>query len=82
MLYELRQIDAWNTDDGWTWNTSYFIKEYNAVGNDHKRAFLRALNKAGITCVQGSCYVSFDGSVYELRSIKTDEPYFAAIARY
>lgn len=80
--YEIRQIEAWNDFNGWTWNASYHIGDFTTTGEDHKRAFLNALKKVGIVCKRGCCYVDFDGDIYELRNRKTQEPLFAAIPKF
>lgn len=78
--YEIRQIDAWREEDGsWTWNTSYSLGCYEAIGADHKRSFLRALHRLGIMCKRGACRVDFDGDVYELVERTSGMPMFAAI---
>lgn len=77
--YEIRQIDALHDGEGWYWNTSYKLGEYTAIGDDHKRSFLRALHRLGIMCKRGACRVEFDGDVYELVEQKTGMPMFAAI---
>lgn len=78
--YEIREIDAWLEDERmYSWNASYHISEYETNAKNGKRAFLNALKKHGITCKRGTCYVDFDGDIYELRRRDTHEPYYAAI---
>ena len=78
--YELRQIDAWaDVDDGWTYNETWKLAEYETAAQDEKRAFLRQLHKLGISCKRGKCKVVSDGSIYELVDSKTLEPLFCAV---
>ena len=78
--YEIRQIDAWgNRKEGYWWNDSFHIAEYETSANDHKRAFLYKLHTLGIVCNQGECRIDYDGSIYELQQRKTGKPLFAAI---
>lgn len=77
--YEIRQIDAWNSEEGWTWNESYHLGDFTTAAADHKKAFLNALKRLGIVSKRGKTKVVFDGDIYELQDRKTDEPLFAAI---
>ena len=43
---------------------------------------MRMLNKKGIVCKRGACYISYDGDIYELRRRGTHEPYYAAIPMF
>ena len=77
--FEIRQIDAWNDGDGWTYNASFHIGVFTIKANDEKRAFLNALHRHGVVCKRGFCRVDFDGEIYELVNRKTGEPLYAAI---
>ena len=77
--YEIRQIDAWNDGEGWTWNESIKIGEFQTAAADHKKAFLNALKKQGIVFKRGKTRVEYDGDIYELQDRKTGEPLIAAI---
>ena len=80
--YEIREIDAWaDGEDGWTWNTSYKVGTISTAG-DPGRAMMRMLNKKGVVCKRGACYISYDGDIYELRRRGTHEPYYAAIPMF
>ena len=79
--YEVREVDAWNSEEGWTWNTSYNVGTFATKGNE-KKAFLNFLHKHGIVCKRGCCYVNYDGDIYELRNRKTQEPLYAAIPMF
>ena len=78
MLYELRLIDAWRDEDGWTWNTSVF--EDNVYFEEPTtRRILKALRnwgylKRGST---GKCTVVTDGCMYEVQDRRTNEPLYA-----
>lgn len=76
--YEIRQLDAWMYDGGWTINESFHIGEYKTKA-DNKRAFLNALHKLGITCQRGCCRVVWDGDFWVLEERKTYRPMFCAM---
>ena len=78
--YELRQIDAWaEGENGWYYNQTWKLAEYETEAQDEKRAFLRQLHKLGISCKRGKCKVVSDGSLLELIDRKTEEPLFCAV---
>lgn len=80
MRFEIRQIDALNFEgEGWYWNTSYKMGEFQTTAADCKRAFLYALHKMGIVCKRGRMTVVYNGDIYELQDRRTKEPLFAAI---
>ena len=81
--YEIREIDAWaDGDDGcWNYNASFKIGTISTSG-DPGRAMMRMLNKKGVVCKRGACYIDYDGSIYELRRRGTHEPYYAAIPMF
>ena len=81
--YEIREIDAWaDAEEGcWNYNTSYNVGKISTSG-DPGRAMMRMLNKKGIVCKRGACYISYDGDIYELRRRGTHEPYYAAIPMF
>lgn len=76
--YEIRQIDAWNDGEGWTYNESWHLGSFTTVG-DVPRAFRRALARMGITFYRGRTATEYDGDVYEIVNRATREPLFAAI---
>ena len=63
------------------WNTSYNVGKISTSG-DPGRAMMRMLHKRGIVCKRGTCYIDYDGSVYELCRRGTHEPYYAAIPMF
>lgn len=78
--YELRQVEAWRDMEGWYYNNTFRITDYAvSVNANHKRAFLRAMNKSGFVCKRGSCRVEYDGTVFELVNRKTGEPLMYAM---
>lgn len=79
MKYEVRQIDAWMYDDGWTWNESWHIGEFVTNARNEKRAFTRFLNRHGIVFKKNRTRIENYGTVYEIQDRKTGEPLFAAI---
>ena len=78
-MYEIRQIEAWNTVGYWEWNTSYYIKRFSTKAKNHKRAFLNALKNEGIRFKRGAVYVQEDFDIIEVRLRRDDMPLFAAI---
>ena len=80
--YEIREIDAWMYDDGWTYNATYLVGEIATAG-DVKRAMMAFLRKKyGIVCRKGACRIKYDGDVYELQNRKTGEPFYVAIPKF
>lgn len=78
--YEIRQVDAWgNAEDGFEWNTSYHIGDFETVAEDHKKAFYNALRRLGICFFPGKVRAEYDGSVYEIVDRKTGASLFAAL---
>ena len=79
MKYEVRQIDAWNSPDGWTYNDSFRVGEFHTNARNEKRAFTRFLNRHGIVFKKNRTRIEYDGDIYEIQDRKTKEPLFAAI---
>ena len=78
--YEIRQIDAWNSPDGWYWNTSYLIGTMTTKAEDHRRAFRHWLAARNITfSVSTSCE---DEGILTIYARKTGEPLIAAIPMF
>lgn len=77
--YEIRQIEAWNTPEGWTWNTSFYLGTMETAARDEARALRSFLRRAGIVFLRGRTRTEYDGSIYEIQDRKTGEPLFAAI---
>lgn len=77
--YDLRQVEAWADIEGWTYNQTWKLAEFETAAKEHKTAFLRALHKIGVSCKRGKCKVVSDGSIYELIDRKTLEPLFCAV---
>lgn len=77
--YELRDVEAWACDDGWTWNNSFHLADYYAEDQDPCTTFIEALEEYGIFPNWDHVYIADDMDVLELRDKETDEPYFAAI---
>jgi hypothetical protein len=78
--YEIRAVEAWASDDGWTWNESFHLADFNYQGGDLKNRFLYELHKLGTFCKRGRCVVVDDGSVLELQDRKTGEPLYACLS--
>lgn len=77
--FELREIDAWAYDDGWSYNTTYRLGTFTTCAQDKARAFRRALARLGIRFYRGKTRTEFDGDVYEIVNRKTGEPLFCAV---
>ena len=76
--YEVRQVDAWNDGEGWTYNESWHLGTFTTTG-DPARAFRRALANLGIVFYRGRTVTEYDGDVYEIVDRATGEPLFCAI---
>lgn len=79
MKYEVRQIDAWNSPDGWTYNDSWHVGEFRTNARNEKRAFTNFLKRHGIVFKKNRTRIEYDGDIYEIQDRKTREPLFAAI---
>ena len=79
MKYEVRQIDAWNSPDGWTYNDSWHVGEFRTNARNEKRAFKNFLKRHGIVFLKNRTRIEYDGDIYEIQDRKTREPLFAAI---
>jgi hypothetical protein len=81
--YEIRQIDAWQEEEGcWIWNTSFHVADVSIPADvkDLERALLYRMRKAGIISRPGRTkLVTIDGSLYELQDRKSEEPLIAFI---
>lgn len=78
--FEIRKIDAWgNEEDGWNWNDSINIGQFNTRWKDEKRAFLYHLHKLGIMFQRGKTTVVDCGDLFEVQERKTGRPLFAAM---
>lgn len=83
MKFEIRQLDCYMYDDGWTWNTSYQLGTMETKAQNEKRAFTQWMRKhAGITFKINRTLIDFDGDCYMIIDRKTKEPLFAAIPEY
>lgn len=79
ITFEIRQIDAWNSPDGWIYNTTYSLGSFTTAAQNERRAFYRALARMGIRFYRGRVRTEYDGDVYEIIDRKTGEPLFCAI---
>lgn len=77
--FEIRQIDAWHDDEGWTYNESWHIDSFRSCAANEKRLFLRKLRKHGITFKRGAVRVEYSGDIWEIVNRKTLEPLFCMI---
>lgn len=79
MTYEVREVDAWNSPDGWTYNETYRLGSFTTAAQDEHRAFYRALARMGIRFYRGKVRAVDDGCIIEIIDRKTAEPLFVAI---
>lgn len=79
--FEIREIDAWNYDEeGWIWNTSYYMGEMTTNAQDIRKAFTAWMKRhMGITFKLNKTLVEYDGDAYIIIDRKTKKPLFAAI---
>lgn len=67
--FKIRQIDAWESEEGqWYWNNSFVIGEFTTRWKDEKRAFLYNLHKLGILLSVGKLqlyYVMMEFTKYK-----------------
>ena len=81
--YEIRQIDAWNSPEGWTWNTSYLMGTMATSAENVGKALSRYLKQHhGIIFKANRTRTETDGSMFEIVDRKTKEPLFAAIPMF
>ena len=79
MTYEIRQVDAWNSPEGWIYNDSFNLGSFTTAAQNERRAFYRALSRLGIRFHRGTVRAIDDGYVIEVTDRKTREPLFCAI---
>lgn len=79
ITFEIREVNAWNSPDGWTYNETYRLGSFTTAAKDERRAFYRALNRLGIRFYRGRVRAVDDGTVIEIIDRKTAEPLFVAI---
>ena len=81
--YEVREIDAWNSPEGWTWNTSYYLGTMVTSAANVSKALSNYLKRRhGITFKANRTRTQDDGNVIEIIDRKTGEPLFAAIPMF
>ena len=79
MTFEIRQIDAWNDGEAWTYNESFRIGEFSTNAKNLKKAFCNALHSLGVIFRRGCVVVVDDGDSLEIQDRKSGEPLFVAI---
>jgi len=82
--FEVRQIEGWNTPDGWYWNNSFYIGSFTTKSEStegQKQSFTRFLRKNGITFKLNRTLIEDNIDYFEIIDRKTKEPLFAAIYR-
>ena len=76
--YEVFQIDAIAYDDGWTWNDSFKLGEFETRADNTGRAFTAWLRKKGITFRKGCTFGESDFDGYTIMERSTRRPLFHA----
>lgn len=76
--FDVRGIDAWCYDGGWTFNDSWYIGRMETSG-DIKRAFYRFMKKNGVTFKRGWFQIEFDGDCYTIIQRFTGMPVYIAM---
>ena len=82
LKFEVRQIEGWNTPEGWTWNNSWFIGEFTTKATTTKgtkKSFMNYLKNHGITFKKNRILINDELDYLEIVDRKTKEPLFAAI---
>lgn len=75
--YEIRQVEAWNSPDGWTYNQSWHICNAKTSAENLSRVFYNTLKKHGITFKRGRTVCTDDfNNFLEIIDRKTKEPLF------
>ena len=78
--FEVRQIEAWYTPDGWEYNTTYRMGTFKTRAKDERKAFTGHLaRKFGIVFRKNKTRIEFDGDNYTIIDRKTKEPLFDAL---
>ena len=78
--FEIRQIDAWASPDGWDYNKTWKMGTFKTKAKDERKAFTGHLRrKFGIVFKKNRTRIEFDGDNYEIIDRKTKEPLFCAI---
>lgn len=82
MNFEIRQLDCYVYDDGWSENTSYHLGDMFTRSDDIPRALTAWLrNRLGIRFRKNRTRILYDGDCYEIVDRKTHEPLFIAIPK-
>jgi len=78
--FEVRQVEGWaDEENGWVWNTSFYVGEFGTDSENAKRAFTRYLRKLGIVFKPNRTLITDYTDVIEIIDRKTKEPLFAAL---
>lgn len=80
--FDVREIDAWNSPEGWTWNESYHIGNMETAAKDEKKALAAFLARHGIKFRKNRTRIIDDGEIIEIQDRKTREPLYAAIPNF
>ena len=79
-VFDVREIDAWNSPEGWTWNCSFHMGYMATSAKDEKRALTAYLRRVhGIRFKLNRTLIVNTGDVYEIIDRKTGEPIIGAI---
>ena len=82
MIFEVRQLEAWASPEGWDINNVWPMGTFMTNSKDERRAFTAYLRRQGIVFKKNKTRIEFDGDNYTIVTRKDGEPLFDAIARY
>lgn len=77
--YEIRQVEAWNSPDGWTYNQSWHTCYITTSAENLSKVFYNALKKNGITFKRGRTVCNDFNDLLEIIDRKTKEPLFCMV---
>ena len=77
--FMVRQVEAWNSPEGWEYNNVWNIGVLKTKAKDERRAITGFLRRNGITFKKNRTRIWFDGDNYEIADRKTGEPLFDAV---
>ena len=78
--FEVRQIDAWASPEGWYYNNVFRMGTFMTRAKDERKAFTGHLRrKFGIVFKKNKTRIEFDGDNYTIIDRKTKAPLFDAI---
>ena len=80
VIFEVRQVDAWASPDGWEYNTVYNLGMFATKAKNERKAITGYLRrKHGIIFKKNKTRFEFDGDNYTIVERATGCPLFDAI---